>query len=336
MRKDDDMKVSIKVLLFFLVFWLTVMLVNIFVHELGHAVFMAAFGGWKHNLSYFGGTIATDSALMVDTYQWIDSQGFSPNEFGTEQALQVIEYWGETFPAMRWGVIGGWLGQLILSGILLFLTQTNAFKEGASAFGKLFSLGFIVINLGWMGGNWLLLGMGEPVSSDPVLLINVLLGRDPLKIGLLWIFAVLIVALSAWLGQTFGAEMFAGFGLSPSHSKRLAAIWALTSGLAGLSLRIPILVIAVGFILILVIVVPSVYIHRLQSNADDITFTIPGIVWQNTLVLLVLLFAIIFSNSGFFISGNSQDQIQDNAVFQHYCIETDCIPDELEKWFQDE
>lgn len=268
----------LSLLVFNFIFWLSIMLINIYIHEVGHGVLMAI-SGWKHNLIYFGSAVPTEPELMVNTYQWFAQQAFKPHTFGTEQALQTIEYWGRTFPVIRLGLLGGWLGQLFVTFMLAILTQTRAFKDGASAFGKLFSLGYIVINTAWMGGNWLLLGLQEPRSSDPVILINVLLNRNPVAIGFLWLLALLMIALSVWLDHRFGKQMFSGFGLSDSESKNMASLWALISAIAGLSMRIPNLVLSLGVILFMVTAIPIFYLKHQQAKEKDAKFQIPGIVW---------------------------------------------------------
>jgi hypothetical protein len=185
--------------LFLLLTWLVIMLFNVWVHELGHAITFALSEGWRNSIVMFGSTFSTEPAFILEMVDNVQNSGLTPETFEIAHQLKLIETLAQNLPSIRLGVIGGWVGQLVVTLIVLLLTRTRAFREESSGYDRLFWHGYILINLAWMGGYWLLLGLRMPTSSDPIVLINVILQKSPVAIGALWLLASGLIALALWL-----------------------------------------------------------------------------------------------------------------------------------------
>lgn len=318
--------------IFLLLTWLVIMLFNVWIHELGHAITFALSVGWRNSISTFGSTFPTDPAFMQEVASWFETSGLTPDTFETVHQLQLLEALGQNLPSIRLGVIGGWLGQLTVTLLAFLLTRSRAFREGGSGYGRLFWHGYILINLAWMGGNWLLMGLVAPASSDPIVLINVILQKNPVAIGALWLFALGIIWLAYRLARSLGNDLFAILGLSPEASRRLAVIWVITTALSSVLLKLPGTLIPVLIALLLILVVPTVFLRRLPP-AESESAHVPLLAWQGTAVILAIMFAFLFTNSGVVVFGHDGDTQQLNALSVTYCEQTNCLPDELRAWF---
>ncbi|MBK8905592.1 MAG: hypothetical protein IPM53_30700 [Anaerolineaceae bacterium] len=327
-----SIKKSVSLGMFLLLTWLAIMLFNVWVHELGHAITFALSIGWQNNISNFGGTFPTDPAFIMEVVNWLQTSGLTPETFETAHQLQLLEALGQNLPSIRLGVIGGWAGQLALTLIVFLLTRTRAFQEEGSGYGRLFWHGYILVNLAWMGGNWLFMGWQAPTSSDPIVLINVMLQRNPVAIGLLWLLALGIIWLAVRLAHRFGGDLFGVLGLSPVASHRLALVWVATTALSSVLLKLPGTLIPVLLGLLIVLVVPIVYLRRL-SLAENERIHAPLLAWQGTAIILAVMLAFLLTNSGIVVFGHNGDTQQLNALSVAYCEQTNCLPAEIRAWF---
>lgn len=317
---------------FLLLTWLVIMLFNIWVHELGHAITFGVSVGWRNSISTFGTTFPTDPAFMQEVVNWLQNSGLTPDTIEAVHQRQLLEALGQNLPSIRLGVIGGWLGQLFVTLIVFLLTRTRAYREQGSGYGRLFWHGYILINLAWMGGNWLLMGLFTPTSSDPIVLINVILQKNPVAIGGLWLLALGIIWLAYRLAQRFGDDLFGILGLTPEASQRLAIIWVAVTALSSILLKLPGTVIPVLLILLLIFGVPILFLRRL-TLAEDLEMHIPLLAWQGTAVILAIMLVVLFTNSGIVVFGLDGETQQLNVLSAVYCEQANCLPAEVRAWF---
>jgi hypothetical protein len=327
-----SIKKAVSLGIFLLLTWVVIMLFNVWVHELGHAVTFALSVGWRNTVSTFGSTFPTDPSFMLEIVNWLQSSGLTPDTFAAADELQLLEAMGQNLPSIRLGVIGGWVGQLVVTLIVFLLTQTQAFREGGSGYGRLFWHGYILINLAWMGGNWLFMGLQAPTSSDPIVLINVILQKNPVAIGALWLLALGLIWLAYRLARRFGDDLFGILGLSPKASQQLAIIWVAATALSSVLLKLPGTSFPVLLILLIIFVGPIVFLRRLPL-AENHTVHTPLLAWQGTAVILAVMFAFLLTNSGIVIFGHDGDTQQLNVLSVTYCEQTNCLPAELRAWF---
>ena len=317
---------------FLLLTWLVIMLFNIWIHELGHALAFRVSQGWHNSIVSFGSTFPTDPAFMQEVVAQLQSSGLTPEIFTAADQMQLLESLGRNLPSIRLGVLGGWLGQLVVTLLIFLLTRTKAFQKTSSGYGRLFWHGYILINLAWMGGNWLFMGLSAPASSDPIVLINVILQKNAAAIGILWLLAVGLIGLAILLARSYGDQLFSLLGLSSSQSRRLAFLWVVTTSLAGILLKLPGTTLPVLLILLVILASPIYFFRRLPL-AETQWVTVPALAWQTTLVIFGLMLAFIFTNTGivaFALDGNAQ---QLNVLSTIYCEQTSCLPSEIKAWF---
>lgn len=325
-------KKAVSLGMFLLLTWLAIMLFNVWLHELGHAITFALSVGWRNSIATFGSTFPTDPAFMLEVANWLQASQLTPDTFGAAHQLQLLETLGQNLPSIRLGVLGGWIGQLVMTLIVFLLTRTRAFEENSSGYGRLFWHGYIVINLAWMGGNWLFMGLLAPTSTDPIVLINVILQKNPVAIGLLWLLALGLIWGAFRLADRFGEKLFANLGLSPRASQKLAILWVAVTTLSSVLLKLPGTITPVLLILLMMVVVPIIFLRRLPP-ANTQTVSVPALAWQGTAVLLAVMLVFIFTNSGIVVFGEDQDAQQLNVLSAWYCDQTHCLPDDLRTWF---
>jgi hypothetical protein len=317
---------------FLMLTWVVIMLFNVGVHELGHAITFAATVGWKNSIVTFGGTFPTDPAFMLEVVDTLQNSGLTPETFESVHQIQLLETLGQNLPSIRMGVLGGWAGQLVVTLIAFLLTRTQAYQDGSSGYGRLFWHGFILINLAWMGGNWFLLGLQKPTSSDPIVLINVILQNSPVAIATLWLLSTTLIGLAYWLARRFGNRLFSVLGLSPQVSQQMAIIWVLTTTLGAVLLKIPGTAIPVLLILLIILVVPIFFLVRLP-HAENPTGHVPLLAWQSTFIILTVMMTLILTNSGIVAFGHGGNRQQLNVLSVTYCEQTSCLPSEIQAWF---
>jgi hypothetical protein len=318
--------------IFLLLTWLIIMLFNVWAHELGHAITFRISQGWQNSIVGFGGTFPTDPDFMLQVVAGLQNSGLTPETFTAADQMQLLESLGRNLPSIRLGVLGGWAGQLVVTLIVYLLTRTKAFREESSGYGRLFWHGYILINLAWMGGNWLFMGLQAPTSSDPIVLINVILQKNPVAIGALWLLAAGLIGLAFWLARIFGGKLFSVLGLSTAQSQQLATLWLTTTALAGVLLKLPGTLIPVLLILLAVLVSPLFFLRRLTLTENQ-TVRVPVLAWQKTVLILGIMLAFILTNSSILAFGLDGDTQQLNVLSTVYCEQTSCLPTEVKAWF---
>jgi len=200
MSKREPVQLTV----FFLLFWFAVLLFSMTIHEMGHALTVAFVGGWRNSTAFFGGAAYHEPSFLLAMVDQVQASGLTPSEWGMEQNFQLMGDLARQVIPFRFGVIGGWLGQLAAVLIVYLIFRSHTFQVGGSSFSRLFWGCFMFFNLAWIGGLWFLDGLWAPNSSDSVVLVNIILERNPLALGALWLIGVALVGLSLFLANRYG------------------------------------------------------------------------------------------------------------------------------------
>jgi len=322
---------------FFLLFWLAVVLFSTTVHEVGHALTVAFTGGWRNSLAFFGGADYNEPVLWLTIVKQAQTSGLSPAEWGQEQNLRLMGDIARQLAPYKLGVMGGWLGQLVATLMVFLIIRTRFFQEEASSFSRLFWGCFALFNLAWIGGLWFLDGLWAPSSSDSVVLVDVILERNPLALIALWVISVGLVALALFLADRYGAVVFAPLGLSEAVGRRLALLWTALVAVTALPGKLPLpgrwdAAVAVLIAVLLMTVGPTWLLTRLTRQGES-TPRVPGYAWLGTLVVLALILFGLASRSGFVIRGDP-DALHIQIIQAHYCGQVNCVPEDVMRWFR--
>lgn len=322
---------------FFLLFWLAVVLFSTTVHEVGHALTVALTGGWHNSLAFFGGANYNEPAIWLAVVEQVQASGLSPQEWGAEQNLRLMGEIARRLPPFKFGVVGGWLGQLAATLAVFLVFRSRVFQEGASSFSRLFWGCFVLFNPAWVGGLWLLDGLWAPNSSDSVVLVDVILNRNVAALILLWAISVGLIALALLLAHRYGAMVFAPLGLSDAAGRRLALLWTTLVAVTALPGKLPLpgrldAAVAALIAIPLMALGPTWLLARLTRQEESVPRA-PGYAWLGTLVVLALILFGLVTRSGFAVWGDP-DMLHIQTIQAHYCEQTDCVPEDVMRWFK--
>lgn len=319
--------------LFFAGLFLVALLVNIFVHEIGHAVVAAAHGGWQNNAVYFGITSYDEPAVMHDLFSWMVGQGWTAEDVTDVDKLRMLFiHLGESSATLRLGIMGGWAGQLLLAVAVWLVTRLRFVREGMGQYARLFWGAYAIAAFAWLGGIWLFRGFTPTGSSDDTVLWHVLLGGNGVAIVAFWLFALACIGSAIGLGRSLGDWMFSSLSLTAEEGRRLGMVWAGTVALASLSQMLPS---PVDFLAIFLIVtgVPTFFVMRRMGNPAG--FKIQKIASFGTLFSLIFLIILMITNTGLVVNSAGIDMNQYRTLQIYYCEQTDCLPDAYQAFFDE-
>jgi len=327
----------VQLTMFFLVFWFAVLLFSMTIHEMGHALTVAFVGGWRNSTAFFGGANYQEPAFVLAIVEQVQTSSLSPEEWGAEQNFNLMGNLARQLAPFKFGVVGGWLGQLAAVLIVFLIFRSHTFQVGASSFSRLFWGCFMVFNLAWIGGLWFLDGLWAPNSSDSVVLVNVLLERNPLALGGLWLIGVGLVALALLLANRYGGKVFAPLGLSEAIGRRLALLWTVLVSVTALPGKLPLparwdAIVAALIAIPLMTIGPTWLLVRWARPGEPFAQA-PAYAWLGLVVVLALVLFGLATRSGFIIQGDP-DLMQIQVIQAYYCEQVNCVPEEIMRWFR--
>lgn len=318
--------------LFFGGLFLVALLVNVFVHEIGHAVVVAVHGGWENNAVYFGITSYDEPFVMNDLFSWIVEQGWTAENLADVDSLRTLFiHWAESSTTFRLGFMGGWGGQLIVALLVWLVTRLRFVREGIGQYSRLFWGAYAIAAFAWLGGLWIFRGLRPTVSSDDTVLWNVLLGGNTASIIAFWFVALACIGIAIWLGRSVGAWMFSSLSLSEADGRRLGMVWAGTVAGASFSQMLPS---PIDFVAIFLIVtgVPTFFVMR--RLGDPAGMKIQPIAWFGMLFSLAFLIMLIMTGTGLVVNSAGIDANQYRALQAYHCEQTDCLPEPYKALFE--
>lgn len=327
----------VQLTMFFLVFWFAVLLFSMTIHEMGHALTVAFVGGWRNSTVFFEGANYQEPAFVVAIVEQAQTSSLSPEEWGVEQYINLMGNLARQLAPFKFGVVGGWLGQLVTALIVFLIFRLHAFQVGASSFSRLFWGCFILFNLAWIGGLWFLDGLWAPNSSDSVVLVNVLLERNPLALGGLWLIGVGLVALALLLANRYGGKVFAPLGLNEAIGRRLALLWTGLVSVTALPGKLPLpsgwdATVAALIAIPLMTIGPTWFLARCARRGEPFAQA-PAYAWLGLVVVLALVLFGLATRSGFIIQADP-DLMQIQVIQAYYCEQLNCVPEDVLLWFR--
>lgn len=315
----------ITVALFLTLLWLAVMLLGIVVHELGHALAAPA-GGWHNSISFFGGTTYFEPAFWQAVADHLATAGIPPETWGQADNLTLVTALAQQMPVMRYGVLGGWVAQLVSAAVAAVLFRLRAFRDEASAYARLFWGVYIVSTLAWVGAIWLGVGLLTPRSTDAVVLQEVILQGSWLAIAVVWMLGITLVGLSVLFAARYGDRFFA-FAI-PDRGSHLARLWALLIVCSALIGKFPLPALIEGLAgPLLILVGTAIYLTRQH------TAYVPAIGWLNTSAILAVIVGMLITRSGIIV-GSDSDTLSLHTIQALYCEQGECLPADIAKWFR--
>jgi len=333
MSKREPVQLTV----FFLLFWFAVLLFSMTIHEMGHALTVAFVGGWRNSTAFFGGAAYHEPSFLLAMVDQVQASGLTPSEWGMEQNFQLMGDLARQVIPFRFGVIGGWLGQLAAVLIVYLIFRSHTFQVGGSSFSRLFWGCFMFFNLAWIGGLWFLDGLWAPNSSDSVVLVNIILERNPLALGALWLIGVALVGLSLFLANRYGGVVFSPLGLNKAGGRRLALLWAGLVAVTALPGKLPLparwdATVAALIAIPLMTIGPTWLLARWARRGEPLAQA-PAYAWLGSVVVLALVLFGLATRSGFIIQGDL-DLMQIQVIQAHYCEQVNCVPEEIMRWFR--
>jgi hypothetical protein len=298
------------------------------IHECGHAL-TGMVMGWHNSISFFGRTIFLKAELTLTAIQIAQESGLSPEELVKEQALNIITELARRSALLRYGVIGGWIGQLLATLVVFLVFRSSVFQTQASSFSRTFWGGFILFNLAWLGGTWFLYGVWTLQRSDPIVLVEVIMERNPFALIGLWIVSMGLVGLALFVANRYGGHVFGPLGLSEAGGQRLALFWTGAVVVSGLLIKLP-MIIAVLINIPLMIAIPLWELRQLVRQGEHPPH-VPGYIWLGTLVVLAGIIFMLLTNSGILIGGDP-DTLEMQVIQAHYCEQIKCVPEDIMRW----
>ncbi len=314
---------------FFLLFWLAVLLSSMMVHEIGHAMTGMIAGGWHNSVARFGQTDFTDPGFELAAVQKAQAGGVSPAEWGIPQQLELITDLARQEAPFRYAILGGWIAQLLAAGIVFLIYRTQGFHAQASSFSRAFWGAFLLFNPAWLGGTWLLYGAWTLQSTDPVVLVNVILQGNPIALCALWIVSIGLIGLALALAHRYGYRIFLALEYSGKGGRRMALLWTGAVALTGFAVKLP----AIAAMLIafpLMIAVPLWETWRLVKMGEAPP-RISGYVWSGISIILIGIILLAATNSGILIGGDTGIWAK-QAVQSYYCEKVNCVPEDVLQW----